>query len=504
MNYIFMNFECDNILECVTNHVIIFYHPTRREMAHSLSERDDDDDDGDDARDGDARPMEAQSAAPGPSRPPDDPREPHYAALMRYQRDLATTPPGGSGRDVGSPVARPVASPRETAADALSSSSGPAVRRARDAPEETNAMRRFRLASAVPAARKTPPAANAPRGRPMVAVKACRKTPGKAPVASPASSSDTESRGRSPAAAPAAPEKETPTRKRTAPDVFAPSGGAGPSSRSSPAKKKGRKAGGAKGAVGKQKVKGKQRGAAGGKKKLTDEDLANCYAAMHSFTDLGDVEKCEEMRKYFEVMAPKCSNPYVWWHEVVPCAARDSKRPIEVLTWALERGAPLDPKAALSVCERAPHPLRTTAEGVYTSAVEVLRFLHERNCTIDEETLYCAAEFGELDCVRFMIDAVPGCRVANWSEHKTPKKKENNLMAVAAKNGHLGVLQYLYDVGCDFAPEDAAECIWQTMNRSPSSPINWHAIVRWVQSTEEYRQVSDIVDFYRPLGEPDR
>jgi len=36
------------------------------------------------------------------------------------------------------------------------------------------------------------------------------------------------------------------------------------------------------------------------------------------------------------------------------------------------------------------------------------------------------------------------------------------MMAVSAKNGHLGVLQYLYDVGCDFAPEDAVECIWQT------------------------------------------
>lgn len=467
--------------------------------------------------------MEAQSRATGPSRPMDDPWKPHDAVMSRSPRDPATRTPGGNERDVGSPVARPVAPPRETAADAPSSSSEREARRARDAPEETNAMRRFRLASAVPAARKTPAPsppqrreapkmANAPRRRgPMVALKACKAVKacqksapvggvgGTAPVASTSSSSDTDSCGRSPSPTE---KKETPTRKRTAPDVFVPSGGAGPSSPSSPAKKKGRKAGGAKEPAGKQKVKGKQ--TAGGKKKLTDEDLANCYAAMHSFTDLGDVEKCEEMRKYFALMAPKCSNPYIWWHEVVPCAARDSKRPIEVLTWALERGAPLDPKAALSVCERAPHPLRTTAEGVYTSAVEVLRFLHERNCTIDEETLYCAAEFGELDCLRFMIDTVPGCRVANWPEHKTPRKKDNNLMAVAAKNGHLGVLQYLYDVGCDFAPEDAAECIWQTMNRSPSSPINWHAIVRWVQSTEEYRQVSDTVDFHRPLGEPDR
>lgn len=140
---------------------------------------------------------------------------------------------------------------------------------------------------------------------------------------------------------------------------------------------------------------------------------------------------------------------------------------------------------------------------MYTSAVDVLRFLHKRNCTIDEDTLYCAAEFGELDCLKYIIEQVPGCRVANWPEHKTPKGHDNNLMAVAAKNGHLGVLQYLYDVGYDFAPEDAVECIWQTMNRSPSSPIMWHAVVRWVQSTEEYRQINADVDFLRPLGEPD-
>jgi len=41
------------------------------------------------------------------------------------------------------------------------------------------------------------------------------------------------------------------------------------------------------------------------------------------------------------------------------------------------------------------------------------------------------------------------------------------------------------------------------MNRSPSSPILWHAVVQWVQSTEEYRQINADVDFLRPLGEPD-
>ena len=415
--------------------------------------------------------------------------------------DSETNFENARGNDV--PAARALAM-ESTSALMMTSSSSSSFETASESAggvrEETNAMRRFRLASAVPAARKTPAAS--PPGR-RVAWKATLGHPQTRPrVKSAVKVARSRSAPRSiPSGGDARDGREP--RKRTASDVFAPSAGAGPST-PSPAKKKAKKrASGARAPVGERKVKGKRSIAAGGKKRLVDEDLANCYAAMHSCTDLGDVEQCETMRKYFCSMASQFANPYNWWHEVVPCAARDSKRPIEVLTWALERGAPLDPKAALSACERAPHPLRTTAEGVYTSAVDVLRFLHERNCTIDEDTLYCAAEFGELDCLKYMIEQVPGCRVANWPEHKTPKGYDNNMMAVSAKNGHLGVLQYLYDVGCDFAPEDAVECIWQTMNRSPSSPILWHAVVRWVQSTEEYRQINADVDFLRPLGEPD-
>ncbi len=415
--------------------------------------------------------------------------------------DSETNVENARGNDV--PAARALAmesTSRLTMTSSSSSSFETASESAGGFREETNAMRRFRLASAVSAARKTP-AASPPKPGRRVARKATLGHPQTRPRVTKAVKVARSAPRSIPSGGDARDGREP--RKRTASDVFAPSAGAGPST-PSPAKKKAKKrASGARAPVGERKVKGKRSVAADGKKRLVDEDLANCYAAMHSCTDLGDVEQCETMRKYFCSMASQFANPYNWWHEVVPCAARDSKRPIEVLTWALERGAPLDPKAALSACERAPHPLRTTAEGAYTSAVDVLAFLHKRNCTIDEDTLYCAAEFGELDCLKYMIEQVPGCRVANWPEHKTPKGYDNNIMAVSAKNGHLGVLQYLYDVGCDFAPEDAVECIWQTMNRSPSSPILWHAVVRWVQSTEEYRQINANVDFLRPLGEPD-
>ena len=104
----------------------------------------------------------------------------------------------------------------------------------------------------------------------------------------------------------------------------------------------------------------------------------------------------------------------------------------------------------------APHSLRTTAEGAYTSAVDVLAFLHKRNCTIDEDTLYCAAEFAS--SLPEIHDRA-GARVSRrqLARAQDAQGYDNNIMAVSAKNGHLGVL-YLYDVGCDFAPK-TLECI---------------------------------------------
>ena len=44
------------------------------------------------------------------------------------------------------------------------------------------------------------------------------------------------------------------------------------------------------------------------------------------------------------------------------------------------------------------------------------------------------------------------------------------MMAVSAKNGHLGVLQYLYDVGCDFALERRRRVHLANDESLPSSP----------------------------------
>ena len=72
-------------------------------------------------------------------------------------------------------------------------------------------------------------------------------------------------------------------------------------------------------------------------------------------------------------------------------------------------------------------------------------------------------------------------------------------MLIAAKNGHLPVLKYLYDNDCDFTEDDAREAISQVMNRDPSSPLGWHAVVQWLQSTDEYKTYRQVV-VDDPLG----
>ena len=233
------------------------------------------------------------------------------------------------------------------------------------------------------------------------------------------------------------------------------------------------------------------------KRKLNDEQLAECYTVMHAAVDAGDLERCEELRKYFVRHEGKFSNPYKWDHELVACCSRDGRRPIATLAWAFSKGARRDAKAAFFACERVDHELRRDEDGNYTDSLTVLQFLHEQGAVrIDYDTMYCACEFGNLACLEWMHQNIRGLRFADWPTSKNPQGQDNDLMLIAAKNGHLPVLQYLYDNDCDFTDADARDAIEQVMNREPSSPLGWHAVVRWIQNTDEYKA-------YRSVDEDD-
>ena len=224
------------------------------------------------------------------------------------------------------------------------------------------------------------------------------------------------------------------------------------------------------------------------KRKMYEEELRDAYVVMHNAADKGDIARCEELRLIFIDDKNKFDNPYAWHHELIPCVARDGRRPIEVIEWAMSHGAKLTKAAAKRAVERTRHKNREY-QGRYTSALDLLKFIHSRAPKlIDDETMFCACEFGEMECLRWIIENVDGCQVRAWQNGLTPRGTPNELMLIAAQNGHVDILKYLYgDCDCDWTADDAKEAIGFVMNAEPSSPLNWHEVVLFIQSTFEWR-----------------
>ena len=223
------------------------------------------------------------------------------------------------------------------------------------------------------------------------------------------------------------------------------------------------------------------------KRKMYEEELRDAYVVMHSAADKGDIARCDELRQIFIKDKDKFDNPCVWHHELISCVARDGRRPIEVIEWAMSHGAKLTKAAAKRAVERTRHKSREY-QGRYTSALDLLKFIH--SCSpkvIDDETMFCVCEFGEMECLRWIIENVDGCEVRTWQNGLTPRGTPNELMLIAAQNGHVDILKYLYDCDCDWTADDAKEAIGFVMNAEPSSPLNWHEVVLFIQSTFEWR-----------------
>ena len=223
------------------------------------------------------------------------------------------------------------------------------------------------------------------------------------------------------------------------------------------------------------------------KRKMYEEELRDAHVVMHSAADKGDIARCDELRQIFIDDKDKFDNAYAWHHELISCVARDGRRPIEVIEWAMSHGAKLTKAAAKRAVERTRHKNREY-QGRYTSALDLVKFIHSRSPKlIDDETMFCACEFGEMECLRWIIENVDGCKVCTWPNGRTPRGTPNELMLIAAQNGHVDILKYLYDNNCDWTADDAKEAIGFVMNAQPSSPLNWHEVVQFIQSTAEWR-----------------
>jgi len=223
------------------------------------------------------------------------------------------------------------------------------------------------------------------------------------------------------------------------------------------------------------------------KRKMYEEELRDAHVVMHSAADKGDIARCDELRQIFIDDKDKFDNAYAWHHELISCVARDGRRPIEVIEWAMSHGAKLTKAAAKRAVERTRHKNREY-QGRYTSALDLVKFIHSRSPKlIDDETMFCACEFGEMECLRWIIENVDGCKVCTWPNGRTPRGTPNELMLIAAQNGHVDILKYLYDNNCDWTADDAKEAIGFVMNAQPSAPLNWHEVVKFIQSTAEWR-----------------
>ena len=227
------------------------------------------------------------------------------------------------------------------------------------------------------------------------------------------------------------------------------------------------------------------------KKKMTKGEIRDSFVKIHSAAEDGDLDELDRLRIEYEGRITKTySKPFKWDTDLIMCVARDGKEPIKVISWALEHGARIDVNASKGAVEREYHVDRENAAGVYQSSLDVLKFLHKtRPETCNEDTLHCACEFGRTDCVKYCVENVRGCYVPTWRGSKTPKMKKNNLMLIAAQNGHLDVLKYLHDeAGCFFEHPYPDEAISLVMNRQPSAPPGWWRVVMYIQSTAEWRK----------------
>jgi len=227
------------------------------------------------------------------------------------------------------------------------------------------------------------------------------------------------------------------------------------------------------------------------KKKMTQGEIRDSFVKIHSAAEDGDLDELDRLRIEYEGRIKKTySNPFKWDTDLIMCVARDGKEPIKVISWALEHGARIDVNASKGAVEREYHVDRENAAGVYQSSLDVLKFLHKtRPETCNEDTLLCACEFGRTDCVKYCVENVRGCDVQTWRGSKTPKMKKNNLMLIAAQNGHLDVLKYLHDEAeCFFEHPYPDEAISLVMNRQPSAPHGWWRVVVYIQSTAEWRK----------------
>ena len=231
------------------------------------------------------------------------------------------------------------------------------------------------------------------------------------------------------------------------------------------------------------------------KRRLNDEHYRHIFTQLVECACERDPSELECMKNMLLEASKSVSNPYEHWHLHLPCfVARDGRTPRATLEYLLNQGACIECSTFHFAAERKPDPLRRAPDGTYESALEVLKFLYKTKPDVDMyEVLYQAVYNGQFECVMWIIENVPGMDVADWPSNKTPSGKDNELMLIAAQMGEMVIFKYLYDANCDFSVEDAQEAMAFVSNRDARRhpPLRWHDVVKFIQTTDEWKRISD-------------
>jgi len=121
-----------------------------------------------------------------------------------------------------------------------------------------------------------------------------------------------------------------------------------------------------------------------------------------------------------------------WWDETWFCMRVAFTNKLELLKWAREE----------KKCEWDEETIYAAAE---QGNLEMVKYCVANECPIDEEACACAAGNGHLECLKYLREEVKapwGSQTAEW----------------AALNGHLHILEYLVERKFNKDNGDACEC----------------------------------------------
>lgn len=233
------------------------------------------------------------------------------------------------------------------------------------------------------------------------------------------------------------------------------------------------------------------RGNDGNKRNLEWQERNHHWFGLVKAIREGEDSELADFKERFIEMKQRFPNMVDWDREIFSVAAIQSKHPVRVINWGLANGASpkeINENAVRAAVERTQTVLNTRDGGIYVPALKVLKHLHRCNFPISCDSMHAACALGDVDCVRYLKENVKCCDFEAWDNFERYDGEPNQLMLVAAQEGHAEVLKYLYDNDCDFSVEDAETCLELAKNRKPERAPGYEAVKEWIESLPEWKE----------------